>query len=75
MRDPGTDPEPRGDEAVVALAGGFEHVRIVLVAGRFEEVEGLHVSADRRVATVDRRALEDAGESTLVLKARWRAVR
>jgi len=72
IRDPHAE-DSRPDEDVMALLGDLDRLQVVLVTGRFESAQLFEISADRRVATIDRAQLEKMDESAvLVLKLKWR---
>lgn len=50
-------------------------LRIVLVAGRFETATGFTLSADNRVATLERREGDPAEAEMRMLKLRWTTMR
>jgi hypothetical protein len=56
-------------DAMTSLLDGLEHLKIVLVTGRFDEATGFELSSDRRVATLSLREeiLSDRPEVTLKL--------
>ncbi len=76
LRDPSADrsvSEP--SEGVSAVINDIEHLRIVLVSGRFEEAEGFDLSDDRRVATLrthDDRSHDQPDEPVVTLRLRWK---
>ena len=71
IRDPHAE-NSRPDEDVMALLGDLDTLQVVLVTGRFESAQLFEISADRRVARIDRAQLKDMDESAvLVLKLKW----
>ena len=71
IRDPHAE-NARPDEDVMALLGDLDTLQVVLVTGRFESAQLFEISADRRVARIDRAQLKDMDESAvLVLKLKW----
>lgn len=63
------------DEDVAAVLSELEHLKVVLVGGRFETAEGFELSADKRVATfIDPTGRENApgaDDSVITLRLRW----
>lgn len=62
-------------EGVSALINDIEHLRIVLVSGRFEEADGFDLSDDRRVATIktlDDRSHDQPDEPIVTLRLVWK---
>ena len=76
LRDPSADrsvAEP--SEGVSAVINDIEHLRVVLIAGRFEAADGFDLSEDRRVATI--KTLDDArqdqpDEPIVTLRLVWK---
>ena len=53
LRDPYTASDPeRLDDDLMALAGDFDQLRVVLTAGRFLDAVGFTISGDARVAVI-----------------------
>ena len=72
IRDPHAE-NPRPNEDVMALLGDLDTLQVVLVTGRFESAQLFELSADRRVAKLDRTQLNDVDENAIVvMKLRWR---
>jgi hypothetical protein len=58
----------------MALLGDLDTLQVVLVTGRFDSAQMFEISADRRVAKIDRTQLNDMDENAvLVLKLKWSA--
>lgn len=72
IRDPHAE-DTRPNEDVMALLGDLDTLQVVLVTGRFESAQLFELSADRRVAKLDKTQLNDLDENaTMVLRLRWR---
>ena len=74
LRDPSAlDALGDPSSGLQSLLDGIEHLRVVLVAGRFEAAEGFSLSNDRRVATFDLREGRDndQSQSAITLRLSW----
>ena len=72
IRDPHAE-SPRPNEDVMALLGDLDTLQVVRVTGRFESAQLFELSADRRVAKLDKTQLNDVDENAMVvMKLRWR---
>ena len=73
-RDPSAlDATGEPSTGVSSLLDGLDHLKICLVAGRFDAAEGFSLSNDRRVATFDIKTLEknDADQPAITLRLSW----
>jgi hypothetical protein len=74
VRDPSAR-DATGDPSsgVSNLLDGLDHLKVVLVAGRFDAAEGFSLSKDRRVATFDLREGRDNDQSqpAITLRLSW----
>lgn len=70
IRDPRAEETQTTSEAVTALAGALETLRVVLVRGRFDSPSGFRLEADRRVAVFESNPETDTG--AVVWQLRWR---
>lgn len=74
LRDPSAlDATGDPSSGIQNLLDGIEHLRVVLVSGRFDAAEGFSVSNDRRVATFDLGEGRDKDQSqpAITLKLVW----
>lgn len=74
LRDPSAlgavgEPSP----GVGSLLAGLDHLKVVLVAGRFDAAEGFSLSSDGRVATFDYKESDGKGadQPAITLKLSW----
>jgi len=74
LRDPSAlDAMGDPSSGLQSLLDGIEHLRVVLVAGRFEAAEGFSLSNDRRVATFDLKEGRgnDQSQPAITLRLSW----
>ena len=73
LRDPHTASDSeRLDDDLMALAGDFDQLRVVLTAGRFQDAVGFTISGDARVAVIAWPDGTNAERPTVVLRLTWR---
>ena len=74
VRDPSAlDATGEPSTGVSDLLDGLDHLKVFLVAGRFEAAEGFSLSKDGRVATFDYKESDDKGPDlpAITLKLSW----
>ena len=74
LRDPSAlDAMGDPSSGIQNLVDGLEHLRVVLVSGRFDAAEGFSLSNDRRVAAFDLREgrEKDQAQSAITLRLSW----
>ena len=75
VRDPSAlDATTEPSDGVGAVLNDIDHLRVVLVAGRFDAAEGFSLSNDGRVATFDYKASGSQGpdQPAITLKLTWK---
>ena len=74
LRDPSAlDSTGEPSTGVSSLLDGLEHLKVFLVAGRFDAAEGFSLSNDRRVATFDLKEGRgnDQSQPAITLRLSW----
>lgn len=77
VRDPSAlDSMGEPSPGVGSLLDGLDHLKVFLMAGRFDAAEGFSLSNDRRVATFDFKERRDGDQSqpAITLKLSWTAL-
>ena len=76
MRDPHAPSGVQPSDDMQALLEGANALKVVLVAGRFEDASGFKISSDHRVATVEdlekQAGNHQDDDPTIVLRLRWK---